>query len=982
MKALSVLILVAFFAIEAFPQIVINEFSNANKVMPYNEDDEADDWIEIYNKGVEAVNLHYYSLTDNPNNLYKWFFPSVTIYPGQHLLVYASGNDIPSKSNTNVMHWETAVGNHNEWSYFIGTSEPPQGWNSNNFNDFGWNKGHGGFGANRADTSIKSFIPASAQSLFTRCTFFIADTAKILEAMFYHDFSDGFIAYINGVEVARKNIQGSKSPYDAVATKYNQALLWKGELPQSWVFNKEKLQEALKPGENVLAIQVHKHSATSKLFSAAYVSFGIADASSHYAPNPQWMKQNKTALHTNFKLSAGEEIVLSNALGVPIDGYPVPSLQLGHSVGRSGDGGDNWCYFISPTPKWSNNGQACYSGYEPIPAFSLEGGFYSGSQAVSITAQNGSTIRYTTNGNTPREWDRVYSAPIPVGQTMAITARAFGSGNTLPSHPVTNTYFVDENTNLYIISITTDSANLWDYHSGIYVKGPGASSEYPYFGANFWKSWEKEARVEVYGKDKQLKASLNTGLRIHGGWSRGFEQKSFRFHFRGNYGVSSLDYAIFSDKPEATSFKRLVIRNGGQDFFRARFRDALFQRLSKNTHLDYLAYEPAAVYLNGQYWGHYGIRERTDKHYISTHYNIPSEGLDILEHKGHIVVREGSDTGFYNIHDYIMAADPSNANLMEEVDTKLDLKNFTDFFVVQTFISNFDWIGEQTGNMRLWRQQGEEGKWRYILADLDYGMGLKNGSLPTDNSLKLVLNPPSSNYHSRMLNKLAQNTRYKHYFINRYADLLNTAYHINNISSLTESFKTAISQEMVRHTQRWNYSVNTWNENINYLLDFSSQRIPNARQQLQDEFGLLKQVNVTLNINPPEAGVIQINSIIPDSLPWSGIYYDGVPVSIKAIGNYGYGFSFWSANGLMAENNPNDSISINLSSEETFTANFIWVGVEGEEQSPFLINIAPNPSNSQMQVHIEMKDGFFGPYHVEILSQGGHIIEQWQYSGN
>ncbi|MBA3901270.1 MAG: CotH kinase family protein, partial [Bacteroidetes bacterium] len=629
-------------------QIFINELSNVNKVMPANEDDEADDWIEIYNGGNEPVNLHYYGLTDKPGNLAKWMFPDVTIQPGQFILVYASGEETEFKTKTEVMHWETAINSHDTWKYFVGKSEPASDWTSPLFKDNSWQTGYGGFGAGQ-DTCINTVIPSTATSVYSRKNFFIADTSKIEEAVFYMDFTDGFIAYLNGVEIARKNMKDSKSLHNTLATNKHETLLYKGEMPQSWNFKRDFIKQLIKPGNNVLAIQVHKSSPSSdNISSNAYLSIGLSDLSSFFKPNPTWMKQLKTKLHANFKLSAGEDVVLSNTQGIILDECLVPYLQLGHSIGRQTDGTGDWRIFTNPTPKFSNNGQTSYPGYELPPVISIEAGFYAESQSVTITAPTpGAVIRYTTNGNIPHQGSRVYASPIVVNNTMVITARAFSEGK-LPSHPVKKSLFIAEETTLPVISITIDSLALWDYNTGMYAKGPGASSEYPFFGANFWNSWEREAHIEVFSKDKQLKASLNTGLRIHGGYSRGFEQKSFRFHFRGNYGASALDYPIIEERAEEIlSYKRLVIRNAGQDFYRARFRDGLFQRLSKNTNLDYLAYEPAIVFLNGQYWGHYGIRERTDKHYLAAHHKINPDAIDLLEHKGHILVMEGSDTGFY-----------------------------------------------------------------------------------------------------------------------------------------------------------------------------------------------------------------------------------------------------------------------------------------------------------------------------------------------
>jgi hypothetical protein len=452
----------------------------------------------------------------------------------------------------------------------------------------------------------------------------------------------------------------------------------------------------------------------------------------NYLKNVKSLYYNKTksksisGYYLNFKLSQGEEILLSNNEGVVVDNYLIPEIQPGHSIGRIPDGAASWCFIETPSPKAGNNGSKCFSGYESAPVFSMEAGFYQGFHTLNISIANpAAEIRYTLNGSVPTQNDPIFSSPIEINKNMTVSAKAFGAGNLLPSALVKNSYFINEVVTLPVISITTNPQNLWDYNSGIYVMGPGASSSYPYFGANFWKDWEKEAHVEFFNKDKQRMASDNTGLKIHGGYSRGFDQKSFRLHFRAKYGTSALNYPVISARAETKNYKRLVIRNGGQDFYRARMRDPLAHMLLKNSHLDILAFEPAVVFLNGEYWGLYEIRERTDKHYIATYYDVSKDHLDILEHKGHLKVRQGSDTGFINLHNYILDADVETENFLPTVDNSLDLENFADFFIAQTFFSNYDWMGDQTGNMRLWRSREPLSKWRYFLVDLDFSFGLK-----------------------------------------------------------------------------------------------------------------------------------------------------------------------------------------------------------------------------------------------------------------
>jgi hypothetical protein len=741
-----------------------------------------------------------------------------------------------------------------------------------------------------------------------------------------------------------------------------------------WVFPDILLQ----PGQHLILLatgEESKNAGKSRLVSMRnFAAFSFKKSSS----------KSVSGYYLNFKISTGEEIVLSNSAGTIVDNYVLPEIQAGHSVGRVPDGAANWCFINSPTPKASNNGADCFAGYEAAPLFSLDAGFYQGFHSLTLsTANPAAEIRYTLNGSVPTRSDPLFSAAIDIDKNMTVSARVFGDANLLPSAIIKNSYFINENITLPIVSITTNPENLWNENTGIYVMGPGASSSYPYFGANFWKDWEKEAHVEFFNREKQRVASEHTGLKIHGGYSRGFDQKSFRLQFRAKYGSPSLKYPIIPARSETQSYKRLILRNGGQDFYRARMRDPMAHMLLKNSHLDVLSYEPAVVFLNGEYWGLYEIRERTDKHYLATYHDVSKDKLDILEHMGNLRIRQGSDTGFVNLHKYIVNADPGDDFFYPTIEEKLDIENFADFFIAQTFYSNYDWMGEQTGNMRLWRSREPIGRWRYFLVDVDFCFGLKNGTAPSDNTLALARKPPASNYHSRMFDQMLKNTRFRNYFINRYADLMNTALHIDSIRAMVADIKTQMEPEITRHASRWKYGQGSWFKGIEELLKYAEARIDHARMHVQNEFNLEKQVEITLNVEPPGSGFIQISTITPAEHPWTGIYFDGVPVNIKAIPAPGFMFRHWGENGLIQPGESADSLLLEFNSNESFTAFFLYTGIKENALTPFKLRIAPNPSQDIMNIEITVKEEFvFSNYTFSVFDFMGKLLEEKQLQGN
>ena len=164
----------------------------------------------------------------------------------------------------------------------------------------------------------------------------------------------------------------------------------------------------------------------------------------------------------------------------------------------------------------------------------------------------------------------------------------------------------------------TDPGNFFDIDSGIYVFGNEAdTTEYPYWGSNFWEDWERPIHVEFYEPDGELGFNVDAGVKIFGSWSRLFPQKSLAIFARGRYGYDEINYQIFPDI-SINSFQAFVLRNSGQDWGHTFFRDAMMQSLTAEaTNVDVQAYRPAMVMLNGEIWGIHNIREKFNEHYIA-----------------------------------------------------------------------------------------------------------------------------------------------------------------------------------------------------------------------------------------------------------------------------------------------------------------------------------------------------------------------------
>jgi hypothetical protein len=927
-------ILIILFCIVIVPfakgQVVINELCPSNNTILADEDGDYPDWIELYNTSASAYNLGGHWISDNVNDPDKWIFPAGTlIQPNGFLTIFASGKNRIKYFN----HWETVVNAGDTWKYIVPIVEPDSNWRiSTTFNDALWNSGMGGIGYGDGDDNTN--LGGGVTSVYMRRVFNIVDTADISSAVFHMDFDDAFVAYLNGVEIARANIgvNGTPVPFYSTALSEREAQMYTGGQPMQFYYDEALVKMVLKPGNNVLAIQVHNvSSGSSDLSALPWLSAAIKTTSSNYGPVPAWFNLNASSLHTNFKLaSAGETIYLSTPGGVLMNQRTYTNILQDDSYGCLPDGTTTMRYFGDPTPNASNGGSTGYNGYTEEPDFSIPGGFYSGSQVLGLsTVTAGGIIHYTTDGNPPTLSSPQYSSPFPVDSTMVIRARTFHT-TLLEGKTKTNTYFVSDSSSLLlpVISLSMDPALMFDSLTGIYIKGPNAESTVPFFGANFWQEKEIPAHIEYYDKSRVKGFEQNIGIEIYGNYSRSYPQKSMKIIARDSYGDGTFNYQLFPDK-DIHSFKQFIIRNAGTDWNTAHMRDALVHKLvMKETDCDVMAYQPAVVYINGQYWGVYNMREKINKDYLADNHGVDPDSVDLLEYNG--LVMEGSNSRFIQMGTFVLFNEMTDSANFKVADSLVDLKNFADYFAVETWSNNWDWL---VNNVRYWSENKEGSKWRYILWDLDNGLGGQWSYV--FNSLDTNLNK-FYDYTSLLFSHLITNKGYRNYFINRYADLLNTTLTPQSFNNTLYSMRDTIDGEMSRHFSRWGDGFNNPNWGVagygnytdwrfyqmNELETFAANRQITARNHIQETFNLKKQIPVTINVYPPNAGKIRINTLTIDAMPWAGIYFDSVPIMLTAEANPGYEFGFWQSNVLFPSPEATTSLIFNPDTSDVFTAYF------------------------------------------------------------
>jgi len=280
------------------------------------------------------------------------------------------------------------------------------------------------------------------------------------------------------------------------------------------------------------------------------------------------------------------------------------------------------------------------------------------------------------------------------------------------------------------------------------------------------------------------------------------------------------------------------------------------------------------------------MREKIDEHYLSDNFALDDFNVDLLE-KNDIVLK-GDNKDFLELYEYVFNQDLSDINHYNAVCDKIDIANLIDYFVVELFIVNSDW---PQNNVKLWRHG--ESKWQYIFLDADNSMGLINSIQGYSKNAYTRVLQDSVNTHSIIFQQMLENNSFKQDFINRYADLLNTIFLPENTLAFIDVIKDSLIVEMEAHRNKWGGSVNNW---ANYHVDtklkqFFENRPDYAREHTIDVFGLDTIFNLCLKTENGHGSHIRINSIIPDQYPWSGIYFDSIPVFIEALPAPGMEFS-------------------------------------------------------------------------------------------
>jgi hypothetical protein len=632
-------------------------------------------------------------------------------------------------------------------------------------------------------------------------------------------------------------------------------------------------------------------------------------------------------VHTSFKLTQTkqESIVLSNAAGNVVSSVQMTAPTQGnHSRGRKTDGSNIWAIFTDPTPGQSNDPATDYVAYAPKPVTTTVPGFYYPSFGMGVVIQNplpGFKVRYTTNGTEPTPASAEYIDPVFIDKTTVIRARTFSNDpSILPSFSETNTYFINENFTMPVVSLA--SRDFDDLFSGF---GDEISNYIEYF------------------EDGQLRFEQQGDIRGHGNDSWGYAQKGMRFYARDEYGYdNNIEYKIFETSPR-DEFDVIILKAGASDNYpggqfdgipSTHIRDAFAHTLSEKGQLDldFRRLQHCILFINGEYWGLYECRERVDTDYANFYYDQGKTKVDMLKYWGGMDVENGSPQPWYDLHDFILNNDLTVPANYDYVKSQLDIGSFIDYFILNTFFVNSDWLN---WNTMWWRgTEGDGVPWRYALWDMDNICDL--GQNYTGLSTTTYLNSPcdvedlfgnsSDIAHTSMWKKFFDNPEFVQQYVNRYADLMNTLLNCDFTLAHLDSLIGVISLEMPRQIERWGGSMQEWLENVEHLRGQVEGKCTILAEQLVDCYedeGITGPYTIEVDVIPAGAGRVKFNTTALYSYPYAATYFGGIGITCEALPNPDQVFDHWEIDGIIfTPNEFSQLIAFSLTNDASITAVF------------------------------------------------------------
>lgn len=630
---------------------------------------------------------------------------------------------------------------------------------------------------------------------------------KIIDSVEYNDLPNG-MAYIkeNGVFYQSSNISpGYENNVDGIAEFSESKLKNNNDLIINEVMNSNSSYLAQNGYEYYDWIELKNNSNYDINLSEYYLSTNDDNFSMYKLPDKILKSgelyiimasgdeglSNTSYKHANFKLGEIESLYLTKS-GKVIDSMLIADIPLGYSQGRNSNNG--FYYFSSPTP--GSNNSTGINAVAALPSLSVNPGVYNDSEGINLEIKGTGTVFYTLDGSTPTTNSKVYNGPILLNSTTVVKASSFTDGK-LMSKVATGTYIINENHTLPVMSVSLNPSS---------------------FNRVQADNWDTELEVSAYAElyENNDSFSIPCGFKLFGGSTRGMAKKSFALKFKKEYGESTLNYQVF-DNRDFSKFNTLILRSGSQDSDYAFIRDMLMTGLVDGvTNLEVQASKSVILYINGNYWGVYNIREKVDDDFISNHFNVDGSKANIVRIDNE--VSTGSINDYRHVVNYLNSNNMGITNNYEYIKTKLNIQSFADYWAAEAFVTNNDII-----NTRFYSHPDvDNGRLNMIFYDLDYAMWNVH-----NNYFSFSVQPEGMsdfNVSTEMMRSLINSNEFKKDYLERISYQYKNVWNKERVLNKIDEIYNTLKPEMERNQLRWGMTMSDWEENVGKLRDFARNR--------------------------------------------------------------------------------------------------------------------------------------------------------------
>ena len=739
--------------------LVISEVMPKNSSYAADQDGEFSDYIELYNGSGASVSLKGFMLSDDEAKKDKWIFPDISIEPGQYLLVYTSG-----KNRTDgELHTGFGLSADGE-TVLLSDAQ-------------GRLLSQMSYSAAEADVSFSRTAGGAWTDALPPTPGFSNDDsgAARVEAALRTLNSDQL--YINEIMSSTRVVDDdTDASYDwlelyngssSIINLTGWGLSDSASRPRKWQFPEGA---SIAPGQYMIVYLSGRDTAENGSF------------------------------HTNFglSLSEGEAVVLSRPDGTIVDRIPAGQRHAEISCGRV-PSMSGFFLFTEATPGAVNSTTSYYGRAQQV-SFSEAGGVKSNSFTLTLTAGEGETIYYTTDCSEPTSASTRYTGPIEISSTTVVRAVASKNGY-LNSISSTHTYLFGVSHTLPIVSLVSDPDGMFSETNGMYV--------------NIDKYWSRDAHIEYFTLDGQTLFSQGAEISLHGNDARNYQQKTMNVIARSKYGDNRFRAAIFPNR-DYTEYQSFLLRPSSEDGNYTRMRCSVLSTLATDTTVMYQDTVVAILYLNGEYWGHYNLRERVNTQAIAQWEGwSDADAIDLV--KGNDNTKQGSDRSFRELLQWLEDNELDSREKLEYVNSIVDVENYLDYVMIEMFVGNSD-----LQNVKRYRSDEGDGRWRWILFDLDWafhndsnsysdwlnrkGCGLKNA---TDNTL---------------FRALMSNDEVKDYFLRRLGERMAGAWCSEVIVAKIDERQTLLIPEMEQNYTRWGNTLSRWYEMVDKMREYARTR--------------------------------------------------------------------------------------------------------------------------------------------------------------